>query len=906
MTLPGGSRLGPYEVVAPIGAGGMGEVYRAKDTKLGREVAVKVLPAAFAQDPERLARFEREARVLASLNHPNIAHLYGFESARIDGGSSVHFLAMELVGGEDLSQRLKGGAVPFDEAIAIGRQIAEALEAAHEKGIVHRDLKPANVKLTTEGKVKVLDFGLAKAYAADSTGGSSPEVSHSPTMTRQGTEAGMILGTAAYMSPEQARGKVVDKRADIWAFGVVLYEMLTGTRLFAGETVSDVLAAVLRAEIDWKALPQGVPSEIRRLIGRCLERDPRNRLHDIADARITIDETLRGGTDSGASSSPVHEASTRASILPWGIAAVAVIAAIALGLRGQSPAGPEPRPPVTFGVLTPPEHFLTRSQLPILDLSADGRTLLFVAEGSESSGIFRRTFGRLAVARIAGTEGAENPLLSPDGRWIAFFSGGMLRKVPVEGGTPILVAKALAPRGASFAPDGSLVFAPLYTGGLFRVAGSGGEPVPLTRVDAAKGERSHRWPQVLPDGRTVIFTVGNSASPGNYDGSNVEAQSLETGERRIILKGAKMARYTALGYLLFQRGETLLAAAFDSSTLKVTGEPFALQEGVGGDPSSGAGYFSVSQGGVVAIVPEASIPKTRVLVLVDSKGKETALDVAPASFFHPRFSPDGTKIAVAIGGGSASDDDIFILDVASQRIRRLTFGQGHGFPTWSPDGRRVLFTNGRSGETGMGMKAADGSGEDIVVLKSSEFHLTDSWHPDGRRLAITDATRSIDIQLFDTAPGGKMTPLFASPSAGESAAAFSPDGRYIAYQTTETGTDEVVVETFPVGGGKWQISTGGGQMPAWSRDGRALYFVSGQSIMAVDVDTRSVFSPGAPRVLFTGPYDLRTVIQRNYDVGPGGRFLMVKRQGSAAASAELVVLDGWGSMDSSRTGSPRK
>jgi len=835
--------------------------------------------------------------VLASLNHPNIAHLYGFESARIDDASNIHFLAMELVEGEDLSQRLKRGAVPPDEAIAIARQIAEALEAAHEKGIVHRDLKPANVKLTPDGKVKVLDFGLAKAYSSDGPVGSSPEVSHSPTMTRQGTEAGMILGTAAYMSPEQARGKVVDKRADIWAFGVVLYETLAGARLFAGETVSDVLAAVLRAEIDWKALPPGVPSEIRRLIARCLERDPKNRLHDIADARIAIDETLRGVTGPGTSASAIHDVSRRASILPWVVAAVAVVAGIAMGLRGGSPKGHEPRPPLTFGVLTPPEHFLTRSQLPILDLSADGRTLLFVAEGSESSGIFRRTFDRLSAARIAGTEGAENPLLSPDGRWIAFFSGGMLRKVPVEGGTPIVVAKALAPRGAAFAPDGSLVFTPLYTGGLFRVSGSGGEPVPITRVETAKGERSHRWPQVLPDGRTVIFTVGNANSPGSYDGSNIEAQDLDSGERRILLKGAKMARYTSLGYLLFQRGETLLAAAFDAKRLTVTGEPFAIQEGVGGDPSSGSGYFSVSNQGVVAVVPETSIPKTRVLVLVDAKGKETALDVAPASFFHPRFSPDGTRIAVAIGGGSASDDDIFILDVATRRMRRLTFGQGHGFPTWSLDGKRVLFTNGRSGETGMGMKAADGSGEDMVVLKSSEFHLTDSWHPDGRRLAITDATRSIDIQLLDTAPGGKMTPLFANPSAGESAAAFSPDGRYIAYQTTETGTDEVVVETFPVGGGKWQISTSGGLMPTWSRDGRALYFVNGQSVMAVDVDTKGVFSPGVPRVLFTGPYDLRTVIQRNYDVGPDGRFLMVKRQASAAAPAELVVLDGWQAAD---------
>ncbi len=895
MPFPPGTRLGPYDISASIGAGGMGEVYRGRDATLNRDVAIKVLPAEMASDPERLARFRREAQVLASLNHSNIAHVYGFEGATLKDGSTAHFLAMELVEGEDLSARLRGGAIPVDEAITIARQIAEGLEEAHEHGIIHRDLKPANIKVTPGGKVKILDFGLAKALEGDpTTSAANPQISHSPTMSRHMTEAGMIMGTAAYMAPEQARGKVVDKRADIWAFGVVLYEMLTGARLFAGETVSDVLAAVLRAEIDWKALPPTTPSEIRRLIARCLERDPKNRLHDIADARITIDEALRGGSDATAptAASVLKATSSRTSLLPWAVAALAVIAASAIALKGTS-ARVEPRPLTTFGILLPPDQFLTRAQSPILDLSADGRTLFFVAEGKESSAIFRRSFDRRAVTRVEGTDGAEHPSLSPDGRWLAFFSSGMLRKVPVEGGTPVVVTRALAARGVAWAPDGSLVFTPLYTGGVFSVAGTGGDPIPLTKVDTAKGERSHRWPQVLPDGRTVIFTVGNAESPGEYDASNIDAQRLDTGERKTILKGARMARYTALGYLLFQRGETLLAAAFDAATLSFKGEPFAIQEGVGGDSSSGSGYFSVSDHGAVALVPEASIPKTRGLVLVDRAGRETLLDTPPASFFHPRFSPDGTKIAVAIGGGSASDDDIHILDLASQRLRRLTFGKGHGFPTWSPDGKRVLFTNGRSGETGIGFKAADGSGEDIPVYKTPEFQLPDSWHPDGKTLAITDATRSIDIRLLDTSPGGKVTPLFASPSAGESAAAFSPDGRYIAYQTTETGTDEVVVETFPVGGGKWQISTSGGLMPAWSRDGRILYFVSGQAIMAVDADTRGVFSPGAPRALFSGPYDLRTVIQRNYDVGPDGRFVMVKRQSAASTPVELVVLEGW-------------
>ncbi len=895
-----GSRLGTYQVTASIGAGGMGEVYRATDTKLDREVAIKVLPAAFIADAERLARFEREAKLLASLNHTNIAHVYGFETVTLDDASRVHFLAMELVLGEDLSEHLKRGAIPVEEAVEIAKQIAEALEEAHEHGIVHRDLKPANVKLTPEGKIKVLDFGLAKAYSGDGGEGSKPELSHSPTMTRQGTAAGMILGTAAYMSPEQARGKSVDKRADIWAFGVVLYEMLSGKRLFEGETVSDVLAAVLTREPNWAALPAATPAQVRQLLRRCLDRNPKNRQHDIADARIVLDEVLRGDTEPVPATPDTRLRPLGWGILPWAVAALAVAGAIGIGLPrgGDRPTGP--RPLTAFGILMPDEHFLAPSESPLIGLSSDGRTLLFVAEGQRSASIFRRSFDRMAISHVAGTEGAEHPMLSPDGRSIAFFSGGMLRKVSADGGTPVTVAQALAPRGVSWAPDGSLIFSPLYTSALFKVVATGGAPLAVTKLGDPKVERSHRWPQVLPDGRTVIFTVGLAASPGDYDGSNIDAQRLDTGERRTILKGARMARYTALGYLVYQRGKTLLAVRFDARRLEVTGEPFTIQEGVGGDPSSGSGYFSVSDTGVVAIAPEASIPNSRVLVLVDQAGREAALNAPPASFNHPRFSPDGRRLTFAIGSGSGGDDDVYVLELASQRMQRLTFGQGHGMPLWSPDGQRIVFTNGRSGETGMGMKAADGTGEEVRLLKSSEFELADSWLPDGRRLAVTSAQGSIDIQILDTGAGGKLVPLFANPSAGESTAAFSPDGRYVAYTSTETGTDEVIVETFPPGGGKWQISVAGGMNPVWSRDARALYFVAGQSLMAVDVDIRGVFRPGAPRALFTGPYQLRTVIQRNYDIGPDGRFVLVKRQINASKPGEILVLDGWDTADPSR------
>ena len=891
-----GSRLGPYEITAKLGEGGMGEVYRATDSKLKREVAIKVLPAAFTTDPERLARFEREAQLLAQIHHPHIASVFGLEEA--DG---VRALVMELVEGEDLAARVGRGPLPLDEALPIAKQIAEALEAAHERGIVHRDLKPQNVKLTSDGTVKVLDFGLAKAM--DPAAGSSvatdlarsPTIMNSPTLTAAGTQLGVILGTAAYMSPEQARGGVVDKRADIWAFGVVLHEMLTGRSLFAGPTVSDTLAGVLKTEVDWRALPAETPPAIRSLLRRCLERNPKNRLHDIADARLVIEECLRGEGEPVGVAIPASAPTGWRPLIPWTIAALALGAAAMVGLRGDGEAPPAARPLTAFGVLVPHEHFLPRMQSPLLDLSDDGRTLLFIAEGERRPSVFRRSFERLAVQRVEGTEDAEQPLLSPDGRWIAFFGAGMLRKVPVEGGAAVAVAEARAPRGASWAPDGSIIYSPNFSSPLLRLAANGGAPVAVTSVEGARGERSHRWPQALADGRTVLFTVGLVTSPGDYDGAQIEAVRLDTGERHVVLRGARMARYTAAGYLIFQRGGTLLAVRFDPARLETLGEPFAIYEGVGGDSSSGAGYFAVSAGGAVALAPEASIPNERVLVLVDRSGRETELAAPPAAFNQPRFSPDGRRIAFAIGGGSAADDDVYVLELASQHLQRLTFGLGHGLPAWSPDGERLVYTNGRSGETGMFWKRADGSGEEVQIYKTPGVNLADGWLPDGR-LVITDAQGTFDIRVLDPRTGA-VSPLFTMPAAAEYGAAIAPGGRHIAYTSTETGADEVFVETYPPGRGKWQVSAAGGLSPVWSHDGRELYFVAGETLMAAAIESRDVFRAGVPRPLFAGRYDLGTPPGRNYDVGPDGRFVLVKRRFVSSAPRELVVLDGWAAAD---------
>ncbi|MEO5762299.1 MAG: protein kinase [Vicinamibacteria bacterium] len=902
MSLTSGSRLGPYEIIAAIGAGGMGEVFRACDTKLNRDVAIKVLPAAFAQDHERVARFKREAQVLASLNHPNIAAIYGLEeSVAGAGAATVIGLVLELVEGEDIAQRLERGPLPVDEVIAMARQIAEGLEAAHEKGIIHRDLKPANIKVTPDGTVKLLDFGLAKALDVEAgTNSGSSQLSHSPTMSRHATEEGMIMGTAAYMSPEQARGKTVDRRSDIWSFGVVLFEMLTGTRLFAGETVSDVLAAVLTREPDWKALPASTPMRLRRLIERCLERDPKQRLRDIGEARVALSSTSTGVEP--ASTETMARAPSSSRRLPLVIAALLIIAAGITGfmVRGPRDSAAAPRGLTVFGVPIPPEHALTASQSPLVDISADGHTILFAAEGEKGTSIFRRSLDSLAVTRIDGTVGAENPVISPDGRTVAFFADKMVRRVPIEGGVSVAIAPAQAPRGLAWARDGSLVFSPVYNSGLFRVSGTGGAPVELTKLDITKGERTHRWPQILPDGRTVIFTVGLINSPGDYDDGNIDAQRLDTGERRTILKGARMARYTSLGYLVYQRKQTLLAVRFDPERLEAKGEPFTLQEGLGGDVSSGSGYFAVSDNGVVASAPETATPKDRFLALLDRAGHETLLNAPPAAFNHPRFSPDGTRLAFAIGGGSGGDDDIYTLDLRSQHVQRLTFGQGYAFPLWSLDGRQIILTVGRAGEPGIQMRAANGSGKPVMIVSNTEQRIPDAWLPDGKRLAVTTTEKSIDIQLMDTGAQGALTPLIASPTAGESAASFSPDGRYIAYTTTETGTEEVMVESFPLGQGRWQVSTAGGSAPVWSHDGRKLYFVIGQSLMEAELNAGGVFSASVPRALITGPYDFYRASARNYDVGRDGRFALVKRPLGSKDSSEIVVIDGALGLDPSK------
>jgi serine/threonine protein kinase len=712
-----GDRLGSYVVVSRLGAGGMGEVYRATDARLGRDVALKLLPEAFASDADRLARFEREAKLLASLNHSGIAHLYGFEQATLADGTNAHLIVMELVEGEDLAGRLKRGPVPVDEALGTARQIAEALEEAHEKGIVHRDLKPANVKVTPEGKVKVLDFGLAKAWTGEGAAGtSSADLSESPTLARTGTAAGIILGTAAYMSPEQARGKPVDKRADIWAFGAVLFEMLTGARLFAGETLSDTLAAVLKTDPEWTLLPAGTPTSVERLLRRCLERDPRRRLRDIGEARLALDEAERPAAPNRPSTA------LRPSILSrlWP-AAVGVALTAAAGALISGWSRPASDDAVTrLSVLPPPGASLYPDTAQVA-LSPDGRMVAFVvgSAGGVSSQLWVRSLDSTVARRLDAGDGTGMPFWSPDSRRIAFFSVDKLKIVAAAGGRAEIVCDAPAPRGGAWGSSNVIVFAPDASGPLYHVSPNGGEPTPVTALDSARNEYGHRFPAFLPDGEHFLF----AALPGRGGRFDVFAGSLRDTTRTQVGSMESSPVYAEPGWLLFARQSVLVAQPFDAGRRQVTGEAVSLED----EPTSifdPAISFTASHA--------ASIETT--LTWLDASGRVTGtLSVPPARYSTVRISPDGTRAAL-VRSTSPTESSLWLADLARGGATRLSSGPGlNESPVWSPDGTRVVFASDRDGAQDLYVKAVgDASPEQPLYRSSLAFKSPDGWSPDGR------------------------------------------------------------------------------------------------------------------------------------------------------------------------------
>jgi eukaryotic-like serine/threonine-protein kinase len=882
-----GRRVGAYQIHERIGAGGMGEVYRARDTKLGRDVAIKVLPRTFADDPDRLARFEREARMLAALNHPHIATIHGIEE--LDG---MRGLVLELVDGPTLAERIAHG-LPIKESLTIAQQIAAALEAAHEKGIIHRDLKPANIKFARGGEVKVLDFGLAKAFAGDESGLDASQV---PTLTATQL-TGAVMGTPAYMSPEQARGQAIDKRTDIWAFGCVLYEMLTGRVAFAGNTISDTIAAILEREPAWDALPERTPAPVPRVLHRCLDKDLKRRLRDIGDVRSELEDALAGRETDALKSAPPRPLARRLGFA----AAVAGVTLGVLGIWAFSRVEPETAAPprlARFDVSLPPDTVISPTQNRQVAVSPDGSRIVYVGLRAGQRMLYMRRVDELEARPIEGTVGSNFAFFSPDGQWVGFGHGGRraLLKLALSGGAPVQVAPIDAAQGATWGPDGTIIYADVN---LWKVPASGGTPTVLLKPNTDRGERGYRGPIFLPGGRAVLFTL-STLDIESYDDARIGVLNLETQERKILIEGGMNPHYSPSGHIVYARSGSLLAAPFDLKTLQVTGQPFPAAQGVFMSNNTGFAEFDVAGDGTLVFAPGPVEGGERTPVWVDRQGRSIPLPLPQRSYLHPRLSPDERQLAIEVEGAT---HDLFTYDFARSTLTKLTLDGVSHWPLWTPKGDRLTFRAWRGGGFTMWSMPADRSGQEERLTTIGAMQSAASWAPDGKAMAFTQVNLDTGPDVYVLPLSGDRTPVpVARGRFAEGSPKFSPDGRWLAYSSTESGRPEVFAQPWPGPGPKIQISTDGGTDPLWARQSGELFYRNGDKMMVSSVSLGQKLIASKPQLLWQGHYSLGMSsscgvpgpTSANFDVtADGKRFLMIQDKDQDVAGRQLTVVLNW-------------
>src|SRR5688572_20412685 len=897
MSLAPGVRLGPYEILNAIGVGGMGEVYRARDTKLDRYVAIKVLPDAFASDHERVARFEREAKTLASLNHPNIAAIHGVEEAE-----SVKALVLEFIEGPTLADRLARGPMPIDAALAIAKQIADALEAAHEQGIVHRDLKPANIKLRPDDTVKLLDFGLAKPVAAESSSVSRVNLTNSPTISSPITISGIVtlLGTAAYMAPEQARGRPVDKRADIWAFGCVVYEMLTGRPPFAGNDMSEVLAGVIKSDPAWEQLPSELPPVLRKVLQRCLHKDPKQRLRDIGDARLALDGAFETAVPMPAA---LRARQPKMWQRPLAAVAVAALLVAATGVTAWNLASRDSSAPAVRRMVLNVAAPAVYDGLG-LAISPDGAHVVFAAGVAGGPQLFLRSLDQLHARPLAGTEDGRQPFFSPDGQSIAFFndhgagaSRTQLQKISLRGGSPQTLADAPYPRGGSWNEDGTIIFASGATAALtqlMRTSANGGAAAPVSESSpVARG-----WPQLLPGGKRVLFTAYGSTP-------HLEVLSLDTGESRVIIENGHSGRYLPTGHILYVSNAALTAVPFDIDRLDATGPAATIIDGVRTLLPAGITSVAAAADGTLIYQPGLADVQERAngtLVVVNRDGRASPVGASRGSEVWPRLSPDESQVGVFSAdrsSGNTVNTDVWVYDLHRGTRDRITTDPAEdSYFAWSRDGSRFVFLSARTGTGDLYSQSVDGSTLAELLVTDDTRKIPTSWSRDGKVLAFHKESAQNLRDVWTLAIGGTPQPFLATP-ADEMAATFSPNGRLLAYVSDESGERQVYVQPYPGPGRRIPVSIKGGEGPVWRLDGSELFYFRARNrtsgeLMAVAVKTAPTVTVGEPTVVFEGPYLAQVNGNANYDVfRDGKRFVMIQADRSTSAEPPFVVVLNW-------------